>query len=313
MRRANWSSLEEKIIRPGMERFLVPLLMYRGTQNIGRIHRLWNFAITCMEHEVENYSQAVKLSHNPDFAHLCGPHRPIQTFSLYGLFGRLIDKPEVTNNIPRFTEYVRDIRGAKFTPVKVYQHIKNFESGHVGRYAPWRIVRVKTSEPDGTEVKAGDESVFVEGGHYEITIAQIINNPAWRDLGLLRPKRSVAPVKKRAAQSARAPSVKADTFYPYMVHDPSVADEGRRLVLAVNSIVPQSLPDFIRADICQDIVVSVLAGEIALADISPGGAKQFISKVLKDHPIKYGPLSLDAPAYPGGPPLHEIVEGAHVQ
>ncbi len=71
-------------------------------------------------------------------------------------------------------------------------------------------------------------------------------------------------------------------YYPYLVHDPE-KDDGRALVVYVNSLVPKYLPDQVRADACQDLIEALLTGK---ADVSnaPEFVDKFVRDVYKMHP-----------------------------
>lgn len=75
-------------------------------------------------------------------------------------------------------------------------------------------------------------------------------------------------------------------FYPYMVHDKESPDEGAALVKLVNSVVPGTLPEDIRADVCQDLIIGILSG-----DIAPGRVHDFVeehvSKAFKVNPTRF--------------------------
>ena len=272
MKTADWNSLQDKIVRPDIDKHLVPLLLYRGSNGmgaLGRMSRLWNFAITMMEHEVETYGQAVKLAQNPDYAHLCGPRRPMQMSAFPGLFGRLADNPNVTDNIKGLTDYVRLIKGSKYklTPISIYTNQAPREDG---RFAPWRI------QGFSPEVQAAREKRKYE--RQEIT----------------RLKMEARAEERRQARLRRlADNLVEPMFYPYLMHKPRAADPGTELVMAVHDAVPEYLPPHIREDVCQDLIVALLAGEISRADLEDE-VSAYVNKVFKMHPTKYGPLSLDA-------------------
>jgi len=99
---------------------------------------------------------------------------------------------------------------------------------------------------------------------------------------------------------------KAKSFavaYPYIIRP---RDEHADIML-INSLVPRGLPEWIRADICQDMMVALLSGEIE-RDKLAASVTPYLRNVLKMHPIKYGLLSLDAPI--GGEdarPLYDVI------
>lgn len=82
-------------------------------------------------------------------------------------------------------------------------------------------------------------------------------------------------------------------FYPFMPKRST--SEGAALVLAINAVVPRSLPSEIRSDVCQELAAGVLAGHIQLNTL-----RQHVEQAIrcvKDASgfIEYA-LSLDAPA-----------------
>lgn len=312
MRPANFEYLKNQIIQPGMDKHLLPLMLYRGSRSFGRMTRLWNFAITCMESEVENYTEAVKLSHNPDFAHLCGTIKPLSSSSLPGLFGRLRDHPSVTDNIPRLTRYVRELPGHKFhcSPVDLYTN----RTDHPERVPPWRIhgfspERAAEIARDREE-RIGDKIIAALNREYESDFDRAIReydrlaarfrreqiDTAYRAARVI--DRDVSTHRKSADRMlARRP---LEGFaYPFLAHRPKEGDAERRLVVDVNNAVPKHLPDWLRADICQDLIVAILSGEIRRDELQ-GSIKEYAAKVFKAHPIKYGPLSLDHPIFDDG-------------
>lgn len=63
-------------------------------------------------------------------------------------------------------------------------------------------------------------------------------------------------------------------------------------LLAVDRLVPKGIPEQWRQDMCQDLVVALLTGDLTIDNLKDN-VKKYISKVWRDHPIKYGPQSLD--------------------
>ncbi len=263
MKTARWASLTNKVVRPDIDKHLIPLLMYRGNTDLSRMSRLWNFAIACMESDVQTYPEAVLLSHNPDFAHLCGPVKPLPHSLLPGLFGRLLDNPNVTRNISGLTEYVRSVNGLKPSLQRVPLYTNSTRNRN---FAQWRIVGFSPEHIAAKEGRAAARRAETERRKEE----------------------------KARARIARAP--RENLAYPYMLHRPRNGDGERALLLDVHNAVPKYLPDWLRADICQDLIVAVLAGDVERDELK-GSVKDFTRKVLKMHPMKYGDLSLDAPIW----------------
>lgn len=76
-------------------------------------------------------------------------------------------------------------------------------------------------------------------------------------------------------------------------HTMPSADE---ILQAVQRVVPAGLSEQVRADVCQDLVVGIFAGDFHLSDIE-STAPKYVKRVLRQFANKYGPLSLDAPAF----------------
>lgn len=240
MRTVGLEKLGNDIVRPDIEKHLVPLALYRGNTSLGRIQAKWNFAIAMMHSECETFGEGVKLSNNPDFAHLCPPHTNVQHLTILSFFSRLGDHPRVTDNVSGLTEYVRMLN-------------------------PWKGVLIPVPEED----------------KYRRT------KVPWRTWGVPQ-KRAWRPYEPKPSE----------ILYPFVIHKPKVKDDAYDLMLLVNSAVPKALPDHIRADICQDLIVDILAGDISRDELA-GRVRGYARKVLEMHPIKYGHMSLDQPLYAG--------------
>lgn len=90
------------------------------------------------------------------------------------------------------------------------------------------------------------------------------------------------PQRKRVAPLAEC--------YPYITTAPT---EDHDLLLSVERLIPKTLPHEIRGDVCQDMIVAVLTGEVTLDNLRDAPAK-YMRQFFKQMPSKYGPLSLDA-------------------
>lgn len=99
------------------------------------------------------------------------------------------------------------------------------------------------------------------------------------------------PRKEKAEKRPRDAAPTGSLFYPYLIYEPNKEND---LLFAVNNAVPKSVPEQLRADICQDLIVAVLSGEMDRSELEDQ-ASVYIKKVMKMFPMKYGPLSLDAP------------------
>lgn len=131
------------------------------------------------------------------------------------------------------------------------------------------------------------------------------------------PRANVAPWRKSLHEEpyreASERGAKA-LFYPYVVHNHERPDEGRDLVALVNSAVPSLMPPDIRADICQEIIVAILAGELERGNVHDF-VQKYISAHFKGRDWKWAPGSgaigsIDAPLSfdaPEGRTLHEVL------
>lgn len=227
------NSLSNLVVRPGIRKFMWPICLYRGQMTPGHAHRLWNYALLMMAAEAETLADGLSLAHNPAFAQLCGPVNRPQKQTLFSFFGRLWDNPDVTDNIPGLTEYVRflDLGPSWLKPVSL-------ETAQ--QYcAPWRV----STHPDF-------------------------------DRRTERPESGAKPL-----------------YYPYLAHDPKKKSNGEDLVLLANKLVPETLPHDIRADVCQELIVSILSGQIS-RDQAHDHVQKHIGKVFKSVEFKWTPAGL---------------------
>jgi hypothetical protein len=66
-------------------------------------------------------------------------------------------------------------------------------------------------------------------------------------------------------------------------------------IMMVDSLIPKGIPEQWRQDMCQDLFVAILSGEVDPDELR-NGAGRYMKEVWRQHPYKYGQLSLDAPA-----------------
>lgn len=146
--------LANKIVMPGIDKHLVPLCLYMGTRSFGRIHRWWNFSLAAMEQGCEGINDIVKLSHHPDYSHLCGPETKVNGLSAMGFFTRLRDNPKVTDNIPQLTEWARHILPRPF----IFQRVplESFEKN----CASWRVFKARPRKDNGNISLASSSACY---------------------------------------------------------------------------------------------------------------------------------------------------------
>jgi hypothetical protein len=95
------------------------------------------------------------------------------------------------------------------------------------------------------------------------------------------------PTKKRPSPMAEV--------YPFITSTPT---EDHDLLLAVDRLVPKGIAADVRADLCQDMIVSILTGEIAIENLRDA-TPQYVKRLYKEMPSKYGHLSLDTQLFYG--------------
>lgn len=102
----------------------------------------------------------------------------------------------------------------------------------------------------------------------------------------------------------RAERSKVPEFYPFLAQ---VYDD-HDLILRVNEIVPRSLPELMRGDVCQEAILAILEGHATLAELEQGGGiRSFVSAYWRANHERFGTLSLDAPLCQSDRPLSELV------
>lgn len=105
------------------------------------------------------------------------------------------------------------------------------------------------------------------------------------------------------------PDVPINPRWPFLQETRSADTEGMDLLTAVDALVPAGLPNQLREDVCQDVVLSILTGEITLDVLKEPGAP-WLKDILRRYRVKYGTISLDAPppwARDGGRTLLETL------
>jgi len=77
--------------------------------------------------------------------------------------------------------------------------------------------------------------------------------------------------------------------YPYL---DSERDDPTGLLAMVNRMVPAQVPHFIRADVCQDIILAILEGSLRPGEMKTAVPKA-LARVRRMHPFLFAPISLD--------------------
>lgn len=89
------------------------------------------------------------------------------------------------------------------------------------------------------------------------------------------------------------PPVQIKTSWPFVNEYTPQNISGMDVIEKIDGFVPKSLPSGMRDDICQDLTVEVLLGNVKVNNI-PDVLPQQLKKFFKAYPTKYGGLSLDA-------------------
>lgn len=117
---------------------------------------------------------------------------------------------------------------------------------------------------------------------------------------------------KCAAQSAIRLAQVRPRLEPVLTTWPFVRsfdNDDYALLKAVNELVPRSIPEHVRADVCQDILMDIVSGEIALEAV-PRRIKEYAKKAYSFMPSKFGPKSLDSFIFGDeGRTLADVLEG----
>lgn len=95
----------------------------------------------------------------------------------------------------------------------------------------------------------------------------------------------------RRVRPASSPEV--PQFYPFLLNaEPSPE---HNLIMLVDGAVPRGIPEQMRADVCQDMIVGILSGELSEEHIADQAAA-YVRSMYRRFPIKYGVShSLDTP------------------
>lgn len=291
------SKLENKLIRPGFEEHLKPLLRYKGHLSLGRAHRMWNLIISGMEHEATSSDITQRLVLNPHYSQLCCPDKPVTQLSLSSFRSRLVDNPRVTAEAPGLAGYLD-----WFIPP--YKRI-----GSLTRLS---------DPPDGFATAAERRSIAWAAREYEASYE--VCERWFRELGLVstrqlkrRPDSFAAAARGKSLSWAaeryevsyliarrwfeevhiepiRTRIVAPKLIYPFLIHDGGKPEHD--LLRKVTAVVPRGIDPSLRADMCQDLIVGILAGELAEDDLLLPG-KELTRRIWQSAPTRYSDRSLD--------------------
>lgn len=225
MKEVALDTLKSAILKPGIEKYLLPLTDFRG-KTLGGVHRMWNFSINMMLHEATHADATQRLWGNEAYSQLCGTTVKASSITIGVFTGALMAKPYVAHNHPGLLEYMRHVARHIIDPRKT-----------------WHVQR------DTWKPYAGD-------------------NP-----------------------------------YPFLVHEAKRPVDP--LVALIAKAVPKHLDREMKADLCQDLAVAILCGDLKKEDIQDG-IRKFLPKLWKVNPgSKWADFSLNT-VIPGTDGLENI-------
>lgn len=124
-------------------------------------------------------------------------------------------------------------------------------------------------------------------------------HPYWCDFRVARSPARQAYYAKCAALSAirlaqvRPRQLPMLTTWPYVR---SFDNDDHALLKYVNDLVPRNLPEHVRSDVCQDVLVDIVSGELTRDGVK-SRLPEYVRRAYKFMPSKFGPLSLDGFIY----------------
>lgn len=129
---------------------------------------------------------------------------------------------------------------------------------------------------------------FVAGGNPERFYWRFTPVPRYTQWKTKHPWRKLP----KHLRPVKPPKTESPQFWPFISGD---VQSDHDTLMKIDAVVPKHLPEQVRQDVCQDLVIAVLSGAVSIGDLQ-GSVPKHVSNVFKLHPLKYGPLSLDAPA-----------------
>lgn len=298
MKNVPLATLQDKIIRPGFEERLRPLLRYKGNQSLGRLHRMWNLVISGMAHEATAPDITQRLVMNEEYSQLCVPDRRVSHVSLASFASRVWDNPSVLAEAPGLGEYLDWI-------IPWYKRVgsldrlsdppEGFADAVANRPISWAsreygvtreiaerwfrelgLISLGNSKPGPQNFGHAARGKSLGWAVEKYDVGYAVARRWFEEAGL-------EPVRTRTTSS---PSI----VYPFLIHDGGKPEHA--LLRKVNAAVPMGLEPSLRADMCQDLVVAILAGEISEDDIMLP-SKELSKRIWATAPARYQERSID--------------------
>lgn len=288
-------TLEAKIIRPGFEEHLKPLLRYRGNLSLGRVHRLWNLVLSGMEHEATSADITQRLVLNPAYSQLCCPEKPVSSISLSSFRSRLVDNPRVMAEAPGLEEYL-DWIIPPYKRIGPLERLSDPPDGFAAaverRSVAWAAREYQTSREicERWFRETGLVSTALKRRPDSFDTAARGKSLGWAveryDVGYAVARRWFEEVRIEPTLTRVAPKL----VYPFLIHDGGKPEHA--LLRKVSSVVPLGIEPSLRADMCQDLIVGILAGDLAEGDLLLP-SRELARRIWQSAPARYSDRSLD--------------------
>ena len=200
----------------------------------------------------------------------------------------------VNNNRAQCRKYWRDYRSRNLSAVREQQRNNYRQKNNV----PPEKFRPKLSQTAVLEMRAKFAqgiSLGVLTTDYKVNVQtayDAILGRTWRKLPLPDYSQRKRPNRGRHVHPSNSKPL--STHYPYLIND---TNEHYQLVRAVDQAVPKTLNEDMRADICQELLLSIICGSLTTADLSRDLVNQYIRTAYKSLGNRFKELSLDGTSY----------------
>lgn len=231
---------------------------FRLSHKAGYAKGLWNFTVALMDSECESLEVAYKVAEESnDLTHLCGFHKLRFRQSRWEEMRWFFTRVWHNKAILNLKPELKDY-------IEFVCENSRVPNGKVTR--PLGLLRIN-NDGDGA-----------------------LQRLPWRTPEWYRAQRGARPRTPRIVRPRLPPMTE---FWPYISSQPT---EDHGLLLAVDRLVPRGLNEQVRADVCQDMMVSILSGEITLDNLQDS-RPEYLKKMFKGLPSKYGHLSLETTVF----------------
>lgn len=254
-----YERLKDRIAERRPDDWFIPMTLYVGNYTIGQAQANWNYLQAMYELEVMTTGQAFKIGK--------------ESHDLLHVCGRHAPMQQMS--------------------------LAAFIGRVINSPDVWRDVEPRMQE----YIR---DFIAQQGGNFAILTTERRRIDAIAKLGV-RTRRAyrIDPNRKTRAQVKQEkaaweekfgePLPTVPSFWPFAVRQ---APDEHTMLQEIDRLT-RGVPEQWRQDVCQDLVVAVLSGEVTLPNLKDA-VKEHIGRVFKMHPIKYGDVSLDAPIHGDG-------------